>query len=72
MGANHDIIKEEPEKDFKHKNKVAGSYKCLHNSGMINKLLNNFWFNCAWAVYQGACTGLVTALLILSLIDYIF
>jgi hypothetical protein len=57
---------------YQPKNEVAGSIRCLHNMCMINNLLNNYWFNCAWAVYQGACTGLVTALLILSLIDYIF
>jgi len=72
VGANHTAIKEEPEKYTSFKNTVAGSCRCLHNVCMINKLLNNYWFYCASAVYQGACTGLVTALLILSLIDYIF
>lgn len=65
-------IKKEPSKDIKKKNKVAVPFKCLHNVGMINKLLNNFWFQCAMEAYQGACTGLVTALLIISLIRYIF
>jgi hypothetical protein len=72
MGANHDIIKEEPGKDFKVKIKVADIFKFLHNSGMLIKDQIKHFVETMKAIYVGICVGLVTAMLLVEIVKTIF
>ena len=75
MGANHNTIKEELGKDIKPKIKVAGSFKFLHNIGMIKKLKDNFWFQCACEAFVTFCiyfTVIYVGLTAMRLLIYAF